>query len=86
MIDRFEMYKKNSNYETKNVLKTKLLPFTDKINLSIAEEALKVKVDEISLQLAILLELCYSEWKGYYFFVCCTNLLLISFFIYGKKK
>ena len=32
----------------KNILESKLLPFTDKINLSVAEKALKVNVGEIS--------------------------------------
>ena len=43
--------KKNINHESKNVLKSKLRPLTDKINLSVAEEALKVKVGELSGQL-----------------------------------
>ena len=37
---------KNSNHASKNILESKLLPWplTDKINLSVVEEALKVKV------------------------------------------
>ena len=42
------MYRKNRNHESKNILESKLLPLTDKTNLSIGEKALKVKVDEIS--------------------------------------
>ena len=38
----------NSNHESKNILESKLLPLTDKINLTVPEEALKVKVGEIS--------------------------------------
>ena len=70
---------KKSNHESKNILESKLLLLTDKINLSIAEEALKVKVDEISLQLAIPLEHVTPTGKG---IICCTNSLLSSFFLY----
>ena len=51
LIKRFKMYTKKSNHETKNILKAKLLPLKDKINLSVAEEALKVKVAEVSRQI-----------------------------------
>ena len=46
LIDKFVMYRKNSNHASKNILESKLLPwpFTDKIDLSVAEEALKEKV------------------------------------------
>ena len=39
---------KNSNHESKNILESKLLPLTERMNLSIGEYALKAKVDEIS--------------------------------------
>ena len=48
MIDRFKIYRKNGNHESRNILERKLLPLTHKINFSVEKTALKEKVDEIS--------------------------------------
>ena len=79
------MHRKNSNPESKNILESKLMLLTDKMNLSIGEEALKVKVHENDQLTTIPLKHVTTTEKGIVFFVCYTNSLLISFF-YGKKK
>ena len=42
------MYRINSDHESRNILKSKLLPLTYKVNMSVKETALREKVDEIS--------------------------------------
>ena len=42
----FKIYRKKQQSRVQKILKSKLLPVTDKINLPVKETALKVKADE----------------------------------------
>ena len=85
MIDRFEIYRINSNHESQNILESRLLPLTHKINMSVRETALKEKLRSNQLTTIPQQNITPAEERIICLFLALTQCSFTSYFMVKRN-